>query len=62
LYRIREFGGRGRQIPAAITLFAVNFFFKVCCFKGILMLKKVNAGAPAAGLGWWMAVDFSTIL
>jgi hypothetical protein len=25
--------------------FAVNFFFKTCCFKGILTLEKVNVAS-----------------
>jgi hypothetical protein len=35
------FGGE----PLVRFDFAANFFFKVCCFKGILTLKKVNAGS-----------------
>jgi hypothetical protein len=36
--------------PSVWLDFAVNFFFKICRFKGILTLKKANAPAPASPL------------
>jgi hypothetical protein len=34
--------------PSARPGLVVNFFFKICRFKGILTLKKANAPAPAS--------------